>query len=94
MTVTVGRTPRVKTYGRFRQWEFVSSEYEGMRARFISEMHLGQAISTIWYMSEQRRCSVWTTGRSWFDSRQGQENSSLLLETSKTSLGPNQPPDK
>jgi len=78
MTITVGRTPSVKTDGKFQRTEFVSSEYEELHGRFISQMYLSQAISTIWYTSEQRRCTVWTTGGSWFDSRQGQENSSLL----------------
>ena len=77
MTVTVDRTPRVKTDGKFHGREFVTTEYEEMRLRFVSEMYLGQANSTIWSMSEQKLCTVWTAGGSWFDSWQGQENSSL-----------------
>jgi hypothetical protein len=73
-----GPDTKSKKLRKISRMGVVSSEYEAMRARFISEFCLGQAISTIWYMSEQRRCSVWTTGGSWFDSRQGQENSSLL----------------
>jgi hypothetical protein len=61
-----------------------------MRAQFISEMYLGQAISTIWSMSEQRRRTVWTIG----DRGSIRGRGTLLFETFRTSLGPNQSPDK